>query len=101
MANRGGEIYRHYQPAAIPAASGQLIVNPLYRVERRGSVTELTLQFPTAEYEEEFAECRRYLPDALTLDADLSRAFTAADIGARYDELRRRRVLLDAPLRYC
>ncbi len=63
--------------------------------------TELTLQFPTAEYEEEFAECRRYLPDTVTLDADLSHAFTAADVGERGDELRRRRVLLDAPLRYC
>ena len=102
VANRGGEIYRQYQTVTTtPATSGQLIVNPLYRVERRGSVTELTLQFPTPEYEEEFAECRRYLPEALTLDADLSRAFTAADVGARYDELRQRRVLLDAPLRYC
>jgi uncharacterized protein YbaR (Trm112 family)/SAM-dependent methyltransferase len=101
VANRGGEIYRSYPRLPVPEASGQLIVNPLYRVERRGSATELTLQFPTAEYEEEFAECRRYLPGALTLDADLTGAFTAADVGARYGELRQRRVLLDAPLRYC
>jgi len=42
-----------------------------------------------------------WLPDAVTLDADLSRAFTMADVGERGDELRRRRVLLDAPFRYC
>ena len=101
IANRGGEIYRHYPAVGTAAASGQLIVNPLYRVERRGAHTELTLQFPTAEYEAEFAECRRYLPDTLTLAADLSARFTPADVGERVDELRRRRVLLDAPLRYC
>jgi uncharacterized protein YbaR (Trm112 family)/SAM-dependent methyltransferase len=101
IASRFGEIYRQYRAVATPETSGRLIVNPLYRVERRGTHTELTLQFPTAEYEEEFAECRRYLPDTLTLDADLSRAFTAADIGERGDELRRRRVVLDAPPRYC
>jgi len=41
--------------------TGVLIVNPLYRIERRGTTTELTLRFPTPEYEEEFADCRRYL----------------------------------------
>ena len=101
VANRSGEIYRQYRPVTTHATSGQLIVNPLYRVERRGIHSVLTLEFPTAEYEEEFAECRRYLPDAVTLDADVSRAFTAADVGERGDELLRRRVLLDAPLRYC
>jgi hypothetical protein len=101
IANRSGDVYRQYRPVTTAAISGQLIVNPLYRVERRGALTELTLQFPTAEYEEEFAECRRYLPDAITVDADLSRAFGPADVGERVDELRRRRVLLDAPPRYC
>jgi uncharacterized protein YbaR (Trm112 family) len=101
IANRSGDVYRQYRPVTTTPISGQLIVNPLYRVERRGALTELTLQFPTAEYEEEFAECRRYLPDAITVDADLSRAFGPADVGERVDELRRRRVLLDAPPRYC
>ena len=101
VANRGGQIYRRYQPVIAATEPGHLIVNPLYRVERRGGQTELTLQFPTPEYEEEFSECRRYLPGAVTLDADLTRPFTAADVGARYGELRQRRVLLDAPLRYC
>jgi hypothetical protein len=76
-------------------------VNPLYRVTRRGSSSELTLSFPTPEYEAEFAGCRRYLPDTVTIAADLSRAVAAADIGDQYVELLRRRVLLAAPPRYC
>jgi uncharacterized protein YbaR (Trm112 family) len=94
-------LFRRYEPSGLPPQSGVLIVNPLYRVERRGTMTELTLRFPTPEYEEEFADCRRYLPDSVTVEADLTKPFDPADVGARYEELRRRRVLLDAPARYC
>jgi uncharacterized protein YbaR (Trm112 family) len=94
-------LFRRYAPSGIAPVSGVLIVNPLYEIERRGPGTELTLKFPTAEYEEEFADCRRYLPDKVTVDADLTRPFGPADVGARYEELRRRRVLLDVPARYC
>ena len=94
-------LFRHYEPSGIAPVTGVLIVNPLYRAERRGTTTELTLRFPTPEYEEEFADCRRYLPDSVTVDADLTKPFGPAEVGARYEELRRRRVLLDAPARYC
>ncbi len=44
--------------------TGELRVNPLYRVERHGNSSVLTLTFPTPEYEEEFGACRRYFPTA-------------------------------------
>ena len=60
----------------------------------------LTLSFPTLEYEEEFGGCRRYLPEELTLEADLTERLNPTQFGSRYDELRRRRVLLDLPPAY-
>jgi uncharacterized protein YbaR (Trm112 family) len=88
------------------AVTGTLAVNPLYAVSRDGDTTTLTLQFPTPEYEEEFGACRRYLPEVLTLAADLTAPLDAARLraslgGAVYDDLRRRLVLIDAPPRYC
>ena len=80
--------------------AGELRVNPLYRVERRDSRSTLTLTFPTPEYEAEFGACRCYLPDTVTVDADLAGALDPATLESRYPELRRRRVLIDAPPRY-
>ena len=81
--------------------TGELVVNPLYTVARRHGRSILTLGFPTPAYEEEFSDCRRYLPDTLTVDADLTGRLEPAMLGARYENLRRRRVLIDAPPRYC
>jgi uncharacterized protein YbaR (Trm112 family)/SAM-dependent methyltransferase len=83
------------------ALAGTLCVNPLYRVEQLGATARLTLTFPTPEYEEEFGGVRRYLPDSLTLDADLSGPLRPEQFGSAYADLRRRRVLLDTPPHYC
>ena len=56
--------------------------------------------FPTPEYEAEFAACKRYLPNTVTVDADLTGMIRQTALGSDYDELRRRRVLIDAPLHY-
>lgn len=83
----------------------RLAVNPLYRVTRDGAASVLTLTFPTAEYEEEFGGVRRYLPDEVRVAADLTAALDAtalaSALGPQFDDLRRRRVLLDVPARYC
>ena len=79
---------------------GELRVNPLYRVERRAGSSILTLTFPTPEYEEEFGACRQYLPETLTVDADLSGRIVPEMLGSAYDDLRRRRIVIDAPLHY-
>jgi uncharacterized protein YbaR (Trm112 family) len=83
------------------ALAGELCINPLYRVEPHATTATLTLAFPTPEYEEEFGGVRRYLPESLTLDTDLRRPLRPEQFGSAYADLRRRRVLLDAPPRYC
>ncbi len=83
------------------AVTGELSVNPLYRVELRGESSILTLTFPTPEYEAEFGQCRRYLPDRLTVEADLTGPILRESLGSGYEELRDRRVLIDAPVGYC
>jgi uncharacterized protein YbaR (Trm112 family)/SAM-dependent methyltransferase len=86
-------------------AIDRLAVNPLYRVRRDGGESVLTLTFPTPEYEDEFGACTRYLPRELRVAADLTGSLDddpiRAALGDTYVDLRRRRVLLDVPPRYC
>jgi hypothetical protein len=96
IAGGNPSIYRTYTPRAIGPVQGQLRVNPLYRVDRSGDLLDLTLAFPTEEYAEEFGESRRYLADRLTLPAELS----PSALGAEYESLRRRRMVLDLPPHY-
>jgi hypothetical protein len=73
----------------------------LYLVERHRGSSVLTLTFPTPEYEEEFGACKRYLPETVTVDADLTGTIVPATLGSHYEELRRRRILIDTPAHYC
>ena len=95
-----GRLGRYRVPDTV-AVTGELVVNPLYEVARREGRCQLTLTFPTPEYEAEFGACRRYLPDTVTVDADLTGRIEPVMLGDTYDDLRRRRVLVDAPPRYC
>jgi uncharacterized protein YbaR (Trm112 family)/SAM-dependent methyltransferase len=96
------------EPFALPShgpVSDRLIVNPLYDVLHDGDEAVLRLAFPTPEYEDEFGGCRRYLPVEVRVPAaildplDGEAAHTI--LGDRYWDLRRQRVLIDAPVRYC
>jgi uncharacterized protein YbaR (Trm112 family)/SAM-dependent methyltransferase len=101
IASRDPDLFRRYDVAVPQGVAGELRVNPLYRIERRGSSSILTLTFPTPEYEEEFGGgCRRYLPETLTVDADLTGAIIPATFGSAYEDLRRRRIVIDVPPRY-
>jgi uncharacterized protein YbaR (Trm112 family) len=101
IATRRSELYRRYElPARTGGVDGEIAVNPLYRVERRGEASILTLEFPTPEYEAEFGDCRRYMPERVTVEADLTGRITPERVGPSYDELRERRVLIDAPVGY-
>jgi uncharacterized protein YbaR (Trm112 family) len=93
------ELFRAGVPR-LPPVSGDVRVNPLYRIERDGEASVLTLTFPTEEYEEEFGACRRYLPERVVVRGDLTGTIAPATIGERFEELRRCRVLLDLPSRY-
>jgi uncharacterized protein YbaR (Trm112 family) len=101
IAGGSADLFQRYGVPAEQAVRGELRVNPLYRVERQGESSILTLTFPTAEYEEEFGECRRYLPGTVTVDADLTGTILPGMLGARLDDLRRRRIIIDAPPYYC
>lgn len=104
VASRREAPFREYRPDLPGAVSGVLALNPLYQVVHAGDTSRLTLRFPTTDYEEEFGECRRYLPESVVVDADLrgplDEMTLAARLGSRYDDLRRRLVLLDLPPRY-
>jgi uncharacterized protein YbaR (Trm112 family) len=100
IASRRAELFRRYDVPVEQGVTGELRVNPLYRIERRGSSSILTLTFPTPEYEEEFGGCRRYLPDTVTVDADLSGTIVRETLGSAYEDLRRRRIVIDAPPQY-
>ena len=101
VATRDTDLFRRHDVPDRLDVSGVLTINPLYRVDYADGVSRLTLTFPTPEYEDEFALAKRYLPASFTVDGDLRSTITPTGVGARYAELRRRRVLLDAPHRYC
>lgn len=100
VASHDASVFRAHVTREPGPVTGELRINPLYRIEQRGALATLTLAFPTPEYEEEFGAVRRYLPETLALDVDLGGPLTPAQFGAEYADLRRRRVLLDAPRRY-
>jgi len=101
IAGGGSDLFQRYELPAGHEHTGELRVNPLYRLERSGGSSVLTLTFPTLEYEEEFGACRRYLPDRVTVDADLTGTILPGMLGSRLDDLRRRRIIIDVPPHYC
>jgi uncharacterized protein YbaR (Trm112 family) len=99
VASRDESVFRRSEiPFFLPAPDA-VIVNPLYRTERRGDVTVLTRTFPTAEYEEEFAAAKRYLPESAVIPGDLKPLDPIA-LGPLYEQLVRNMVLVAAPPRY-
>lgn len=101
IASRDPRLFRRYAAPSLAPLTGTLIVNPLYRVAHDGARSTLTLAFPTPEYGDEFGACRRYLPDTLTVEADATRPVAEWPTAVDVEGLRRRRVLIDAPARYC
>jgi len=101
VASARPELFRKYEVPDEQEISGTLTVNPLYSLELRGGSSVLTLTFPTPEYEEEFGACKEYLPLTVTVRADLTGPIVPATLGADASELRRRRVIIDAPPHYC
>ncbi len=106
VASRVPQVFtRHHVPPPT-AVTGALAVNPLYALTRADGATTLTLRFPTPDYEAEFGACRRYLPDELSIAADLTPPLDPARLRdtlgeGLYDDLRRRLVFIDAPPGYC
>jgi uncharacterized protein YbaR (Trm112 family) len=100
IATADERLFRRFTLEPPGTVTGELRVNPLYTVSSAGEQSVLRLQFPSDEYEEEFADCKRYLPDSVTVSGDLSDGVELARLGPDAERLRRRRVIIDAPLRY-
>jgi len=100
IASRRADLFRKYEVPDPQHVAGELRVNPLYRVDRCGDSSTLTLTFPSPEYEEEFGACKEYLPATVTLSGDVTGVIDPSRVGPSFDELRRRRVLIDMPADY-
>ena len=100
LATRDAAAYRRHAVIDRLDVTGVLAVNPLYRVDYADGISQLTRTFPTPEYEDEFGLAKRYLPPRVTVKGDLRGTITPAGIGPRYAEMRRRRILIDAPPGY-
>jgi uncharacterized protein YbaR (Trm112 family)/SAM-dependent methyltransferase len=101
VASTRDDVFRKYVVGDPREVRGELKVNPLYRIDPQGDSSVLTLTFPTPEYEEEFGACKQYLPSTVTVRGDLSGPIVPGALGPEYDELRRRRVIIDVPPGYC
>jgi len=100
VATRRSDVFRAHQLEQAPGARGELRVNPLYVIEEEGERVRLRLQFPSADYEEEFGACREYLPATLVVDRAALAALPSGRLPPELAELARRRVILDLPGRY-
>ena len=101
VATRHAGVFRTHRVDTPPGPRGTFRINPLYHVERDGLRLRLHLRFPSADYEDEYGACRRYLPDETEVDLAAWEALAAgAPAAGDLAELIRRRVILDLPKSY-
>jgi len=101
VASRDARVFRAHplpQPAATP--SGELRLNPLYAIAPEGDRVRLRLEFPNADYEDEYGACRQYLPEQLTVERSALAAIESGRVSGDAIDLLRRRVIVDLPKRY-
>jgi SAM-dependent methyltransferase len=100
IGSRNAAVYADRRLAPASAVNGRLTINPLYAVTTDNGVAHLRLRFPSSEYEQEYAACRRYLPETATIDAATLAAIDAGIMTPAVEGLRARRVVLDVPVGY-
>ena len=100
VASRHEDVYRAHPLEVQSVARGELRLNPLYASEVDGDQVRLRLVFPSPEYEDEYGDCRRYLPEELVLDLRALDALVQDRVSADPLDLVRRRVVLDLPRGY-
>lgn len=100
VATRRSDVFNAHRLEQTPGTRGELRVNPLYVIEEEGDRARLRLQFPSADYEEEFGACREYLPATLVVDRAALAALPSGRLPPQLADLARRRVILDLPGRY-
>jgi len=100
IATRRAEVFRLYETVENHRVDGELRVNPLYQMENNGRRTILNLRFPTEEYAEEFAACKCYLAETVTVRSEILRNLNAGEMNGEVRELVEQYVLLDLPKGY-
>jgi uncharacterized protein YbaR (Trm112 family) len=100
IASRNDAVFRKHPLVEQGTSSGELRLNPLYAIEQRGADVSLRLQFPSADYEDEFGACRRFLVEEVTATSETMAAVASGQRTPEVLELLRGRVVLDLPTRY-
>jgi uncharacterized protein YbaR (Trm112 family) len=98
--NEGVFTRRPVQTISPARAAGEFRLNPLYAAVPHGDRVQLRLQFPSADYADEYGACRAYLPDEVDADRAALAALPAGTLPPALAPLLSNRVILDLPKRY-
>jgi hypothetical protein len=101
VASRDAQVFARHDVRAPAEAAGEFRVNPLYAAAADGENVRLTLSFPSRDYEEEYAACRRYLPEQALVAGAVLDLLPARSLPAALAPLARQRLIVDLPERYC
>ena len=99
IASHNSALFRDYASSGLQATLRRPALNPLYQ-RVNASENVWTLQFPSPEYAEEFAACRRYLPERITLTDAQIESLERGGVTEDLRELVQRRVVLELPESY-
>jgi hypothetical protein len=100
VASRWQPLFARHTVVPGRMARGEYRLNPLYDMIPEEDGVRLRLRFPSDDYEQEYGACRLYLPDELTVDAATMAALPARSVSGPLEDLVRRRVVLDLPVRW-
>jgi SAM-dependent methyltransferase len=103
VASHRPEVLQDYGPFEDwPHAEGRLTLNPLFVEETRNSQGSVQLRrtFPTEFYAEENAACEQYLPDVVSVKAQVLVDLTSAKRTLEMERLIEQCVVLGLPERY-
>lgn len=94
------ESFFPFNAQSAPDFEKPLRVNPLYQRDESSGEEHWKRTFPSADYEEEYAACKEYLPEQVQLTAEQLARAERGQLDAHLRSLARRRVLLDLPACY-
>jgi uncharacterized protein YbaR (Trm112 family) len=94
-------VFARHPLSTAPVGSGRWRVNPLYQLQERDGTVEGTLQFPSADYADEYGACREYLPETIQIAAGDLRRLESGTVPAALQEYVRRRAIVSLPEGYC
>jgi SAM-dependent methyltransferase len=103
VASRRQEVFQDYDPFEDwPHAEGRLRLNPLYVEEGRNGLrnTRLRRTFPSAFYEEDHTESKKYLPEAVEVPAEVVAGLAHGERMPEVERLIEQCVVLGMPERY-